>query len=99
MSSQRKKYKPRIVGTDRPKCGGDHFWQKGEWDSKVALHIAVGAILVGKIFYGTGPIIRVTVDETPASGRFCRELRQGGSAMVPGFKPWSGRWIKIVPET
>ncbi len=33
----------------------------------------------------------VIVEETVAAGRFCRELRQGGSRQV-GFAPWSGIW-------
>lgn len=36
----------------------------------------------------------VLVTETPASGRLCRELKMGGSALV-GFAPWSGSWRKV----
>lgn len=40
----------------------------------------------------------VQVDETPASGRNCRELKQGGSAMVPGYSNWKGLWKKLTFE-
>lgn len=38
----------------------------------------------------------VLVEDTPASGRHCRELKQGGSAMVPGFSNWKGFWKKLT---
>jgi len=38
----------------------------------------------------------VEVEETPASGRCCRELKQGGSAMVPGYGAWQGLWKKLT---
>ena len=36
----------------------------------------------------------VLVEETVAAGRYCRELRQGGSQQC-GFQPWSGLWRYI----
>lgn len=42
---------------------------------------------------GETPYRRVLVTETPASGRMCAELKQGGSAMC-GLAAWSGFWVK-----
>jgi hypothetical protein len=35
---------------------------------------------------------KVIVDAGPASGLYCRWLRQGGSERV-GYSDWSGEWI------
>lgn len=38
---------------------------------------------------------KVLVEDGPSSGRFCRELRMGGS-MRCGFAPWSGQWRRVI---
>lgn len=45
------------------------------------------------VFFASGGGKTVLVEEAVASGRFCRELRQGGSALC-GLAPWSGFWMK-----
>lgn len=35
--------------------------------------------------------VKVLVTESPASGRMCKELKMGGSALC-GFENWSGFW-------
>lgn len=34
----------------------------------------------------------VKVEETSAAGRYCKELKMGGSSQCVGFKNWSGFW-------
>jgi hypothetical protein len=91
-----KKVTPNLVGTDRPRCGGKHHWQPGVW---VELWERRGRRMAERGFIASAHWRTVEVDQTVASGRYCQELRQGGSLMVPGFKPWGGRWVKVDPET
>lgn len=41
---------------------------------------------------------QVTVEETHAAGRFCRDLRMGGSAQCPGYRDWAGLWYPELPK-
>lgn len=84
--------------TDRPKSGGLHFWRGGTWGTVTPK----GSKEPSPCFFPLFPTLarRVMVDDTPAAGRLCRELRQGGSAMVRApdgspFSEWSGCWFKI----
>lgn len=66
----------------RPSQAGDfYFWAKEPKVSKNGCEISVPS---------SWPII-VKVEEGLASGRYCRELKMGGSAQC-GLKEWSGIW-------
>lgn len=72
-----------------PDCAGEWEWIPDDINPKMMANLKKMAKSIGLSVWWT-----VTVTENPTSGRMCKELRMGGSALC-GFADWSGEWRKV----
>jgi len=75
-----------------PHAAGLYFYTPGYWPPDCV------AQDVNRRFVRQGAVVRVLVEDSPGSGRHCKRLRMGGSAAMPGYKTWRGKWVRCAEQ-
>lgn len=84
---------------DRPGHAGFFFHIPASGDRGVGHKDSFkGGIWIRSSFELNSRSCVVLIEETPGSGRFCRELRMGGSMQTVGFSEWSGQWLPLFDD-
>lgn len=75
-----------------PHGAGLYFYTPGYWPPACVAQAA------NRRFVRQGAVVRVLVEDSPGSGRHCKRLRMGGSAAMPGYKTWRGKWVRCAEQ-
>ena len=82
----------KYAGNRMPHGAGLYFYTPGYWPP------AEVAQAVNRRFVRQGAVVRVLVEDSPSSGRHCKRLRMGGSAAMPGYTGWRGKWVRCAEQ-